>query len=468
MKLNRKAVAGAGLVVASSVFLVACGNNAQTPAAPATPTTAATVEPGTGGGDETTTTGQCTPGTTLTLDSFVNWTPSVLSDFEAAHNITIVNNHFAQSTDLQDALLSGLAVGGAGVGDVVTIEGDVFNNAMIHPDDWVTLPDIPGRWLDWAENEGRLPDGTLKGYRTDIGPLAILYNSHLLEEHGFGQYADPEAFSQWIGGENATWDTYLAAGKEWHDATGIAWVDDISNGAARAAMRQLPAAFEDPTTGDPIPMADNTAVHDIFMKMAQAMQDGLGNNTPFWNNDAWGPAMMHGDFVTMVAPPWQIGWPLMQAGWDADTQSFTGPNAEGWRVATVFPDGGGNWGGTFVSVPSHGQNIDCAILLANYLTSDEVARTQWADQSAFPSQTGVLNEGIPNDPNTQAFLGGQDYASVLSHLAENIPSATFRGEHFGNIQDNMIFTPLGTVGDGINTPQQAWDQAVSLWNDEFN
>jgi len=455
------------LVTGVGIFAAACGGNNV-----AEPGVVAPVEPGVvtpgevveGGEEVVEGTSACVPGSTLVFDSFVQWNPEVITNFEASRGITIQHNHFAQSTDLQDALLAGLAVGGAGVGDVVTIEGDVFNNAMQHPDDWVTLPEVPGRWLSWAEDEGRLPDGTLKGYRTDIGPLAVLYNARLLEENGFGQYADPEAFGEWIGGANATWQTYLDAGREWHNATGIAWIDDVSNGAARAALRQLPAAFEDPATGQPIDMATNTAVHDIFIQMGQAMADGLGNNTAFWN-DGWGPAMLHGEFATMVAPPWQIGWPLMQSGWVDG--NFASPEAEGWRIATAFPNGGGNWGGTFVSVPSHGTQIECAIEFANYLTSDEIAAGQWATQSAFPSQAALIEAGITGDPNVETFLGGQDYSTVLGHLAEAIPNAPFRGEQFGNIQDNMIFSPLGTVGDGINTPEQAWEQAVSLWNDEF-
>ena len=437
-----RAVSTVALMTGVGLFAAACGNGATTtPAAP----------PAAEGGAAAT--GACEAGSSITLDSFVNWDPQVIADFEAHYGVTVNEIHYAQSTDLRDAVVLGLSQGGVGVGDVVTIEGDLFSEFMVHPDDWVTLPEIPGRWLGWAEDEGRV-GGALKGYRTDIGPLAIIYNARILEEHGFGQYADPAAFSAWIGGQNATWDTFLNAGREFVAANpGIAWVDDIGNGPARAALRQLPAAFEDPATGQPTDLAGNTAVHNIFLQMGEAMADGLGAGVPFWDG-AWGSAMLADEFVAMVAPPWQIGWPL----------AASGAHAGDWRIAEVFPDGGGNWGGTFIGVTAHGANHDCAIALADWLTNDETAATQWAAEGSFPSQTAVLNAGIVPSPEHAPLFGTQDYTETLGNLAEHIPGATYRGANFGWIQDDAIFHNLGTVQDGINTPAQAWDAAVAYFN----
>lgn len=379
----------------------------------------------------------------------------LIAEFGEKFNTTVTVNRMGESTDVFNAVMAGLAVGGAGIGDLVGIEGDNFAAVTINPDDWVTLPEIEGRWLDWAEDEGRV-DGKLLGYRTDIGPTSVMFNAQLLIDNGFEQYAEPDAFGEWIGGANATWDTFLDAGREFHEATGIAWVDSISDGPMRAALRQLPAAFENPDTGLPTDLAQNTKVHDIFLQMTGAMTEGLGAGTPFWDGE-WGAAMLAGEFATMVAPPWQLGWPLMASGAGTDMEGA-------WRIAPTFPNGGANWGGTFMMVPAHTEARDCAIALADWLTNDQTAVAAWENQGAFPSQVAVLKAGVKATEAQTNFLGGQDMVPVLTALAEAIPSATFRGEHFQWIQDTGIFNTAATVQDGINTPEAAWDAAVAAFN----
>ena len=42
-----------------------------------------------------------------------------------------------------------------------------------------------------------------------------------------------------------------------------------------------------------------------------------------------------------------------------------------WNVADVFPGGGGNWGGSYLTVPADGKNIEAATELAAWLTAPE-------------------------------------------------------------------------------------------------
>jgi len=461
MMRNLRVGGAVALGTTLAIFAAACGNGTteevtviETPAPPAAEGTTPTPAPAPEAGDA----GQCEAGTTVTVDFFSDAMPGPLQDhanaFAAEHGITINWVNLGDSTEARDSYLAGFNAGGAGVGDVILIEGDHWNTvAGANPEDLVPLPEIPGRWLGWAGDEGRV-GGTLLGYRTDIGPLAVLYNATVLEEHGFGQYADPAAFSAWIGGANASWDTFLEAGREWHDATGLAWVDSISDGPLRAALRQLsPSAFENPATGNMIDLETNTAAHDLFMKFAGAMTEGLGAGVPFWDG-AWGSAMNQGEFVVMVAPPWQINWPLRAAG---------GPDGD-WRVAEVVPGGGANWGGSFAAVTAHSAVIPCAILVADGLTNDDAGAALWSIGSV-PSQVHLLDAGLENNAEIQAFLGGQDYAPVLTQLADGMPAAPFRGRAFGTVQDDIFFNNLASVNDGIMTPQQAWEQAISDFND---
>jgi ABC-type uncharacterized transport system YnjBCD substrate-binding protein len=46
-------------------------------------------------------------------------------------------------------------------------------------------------------------------------------------------------------------------------------------------------------------------------------------------------------------------------------------DVKGWDIANVFPGGGGNWGGSYLTVPANGKNVAAAQQLADWLTSPE-------------------------------------------------------------------------------------------------
>ena len=57
---------------------------------------------------------------------------------------------------------------------------------------------------------------------------------------------------------------------------------------------------------------------------------------------------------------------------------------EGWDVANVFPGGGGNWGGSFLTVPESGPNTEAAKELAAWLTAPEQQTKAFESAGTFP------------------------------------------------------------------------------------
>ena len=57
--------------------------------------------------------------------------------------------------------------------------------------------------------------------------------------------------------------------------------------------------------------------------------------------------MANGQFATMLCPGWMLG---VIKGNAKDIST--------WNVADVFPGGGGNWGGSYLTVPADGKNVD--------------------------------------------------------------------------------------------------------------
>jgi len=379
------------------------------------------------------------------------WSPinqETLDSFTAEYGIPVQVNNSPDAGTAYEAIINGLATNGAGLSDVHYMEGDAIPELMVIPDDWATLPEIPGRWVDWKNAEATF-DGQLKGYGTDIGPIAIAFNADALEAAGLP--SDVEGFSEFVGGENMTWETFLDAGRQYHEATGRAWLNDISD-AFNAAIRQLPVSFEDPVSGLPIEMANNQPIHDLFIEFGTAVQDGLSAGISIWSPDA-APGFQNQTFATVIAPAWMTGHIQNSAG-----------NATGWRIAPVFPGGGGNWGGSFVAVPSMGPNVCWATKLAAWLTTPEAAVRQFLQEGHFPSQVEALND--PRITETENEFFGQHIGQIYAELAQKTPADSvtgFRGERFGGLAD-LAGAGIGRVFDQIETPAQSWETFVGQFD----
>ncbi|MBY8853384.1 extracellular solute-binding protein, partial [Saccharothrix sp. MB29] len=73
---------------------------------------------------------------------------------------------------------------------------------------------------------------------------------------------------------------------------------------------------------------------------------------------AWSAGMAQGQYAAVSAPSWML-----------NSIRSTAPDTAGkWDLAAV-PGGGGNWGGSYLTVPKQGKNTDKALALAEWLTA---------------------------------------------------------------------------------------------------
>lgn len=377
------------------------------------------------------------------------WSPiaqETLDQFKAETGIRVDVTTHAEAGMAQEAIRNGLAAGGAGLSDVHFLEVDWFPEMMAVPEDWATLPEIPGRWVDWKVAQGTV-DGEIKGYGTDIGPLAVAFNSEMMAAAGLP--SEPDDFAEFIGGEDATWDTFLEAGRQFEAASGTPWINSMGD-AFQAAINALPAAYENPETGNPWNLADNTEVKELFDLFGGAITEGLSAGISIWSPDA-GPGIQQQAFATIMAPAWMMGHIQEQ-----------GAGATGWRIATAFPNGGGNWGGSFVGVPATGDNVYWATQLADFLTTPEAMVRQFVEQGHFPSQVDALAD--PELTQTPSeFFGGQLTGQIYSDLAAATPTEAvsgFRGPRFFGIH-TLVGDGLARIQDGIEDPATAWQSTVA-------
>jgi cellobiose transport system substrate-binding protein len=382
----------------------------------------------------------------LTVAAWMDFPPELLAGFEEEYGIEVVVDSFPDGASAQTVLRNGLSSDGAGLSDVHLIEVDWWTEMMAVPEDWVELPEIPDRWVDWKVTQGSV-DGKITGYGTDIGPLGIAFNQEMTSAAGVA--ADPAEFGEFIGGDSATWESFLDAGREYVATSDSYFIDSLSN-AFQAAINLLPAAFEDPESGKPYDLAENTEVKELFMMFAEAAEDGVSAGIAIGHAD-WGAGFQNKQWATVATPAWMAGIIAENAA-----------GIDGWRISSTFPDGGGNWGGSFFSVPSTGENTGWAVKLADYLTSPEAAVAWFHTTGQFPSQLEAMSSPDVADTENE-FFGGQKVGKIYGDLAAAAGDAAaggFRGENFAGIQ-TLVTDGIKLVESGAATPQEAWDQTVS-------
>ncbi|WP_346957766.1 extracellular solute-binding protein [uncultured Arthrobacter sp.] len=401
MKFPRKLVALSASVACLTLALSGCGADAPKAAAPSAETGKEPV--------------------TLTLATFNEFGyEGLLKEYEALNpNVKIQHKKAATTNEARDNLTTRLAAG-SGLSDVEAIEVDWLSELKQYPDQFVDLKDpaVEGRWLDWKTEAATTQDGHLIGYGTDSGPEAVCYNSALFKAAGLP--TDREAVAQMLG---TTWDSYFDAGKKFVAAkTGAAWFD--SAGAIYQGMsNQLEKAYEN--EDGTVIAAENPAVKDVYTKVLDAStKDNLSAHLAQWSND-WVAGFQSQKFATTLCPGWMLG--VIEG-------NATG--VKGWDVANVFPGGGGNWGGSYLTVPAQGKHQAEAKKLAAWLTAPEQQIKAFTAKGTFPSQVKALDsEALLGQTNK--FFNNAPTGKIFAERAKAVGATPFKGPKFFAINDAM-------------------------------
>ena len=182
----------------------------------------------------------------LTVAAWMDFPPDLLAAFEEEYGIKVVVNSFPDGASAQTVLRNGLSSDGAGLSDVHLIELDWWAEMM-------AVPEAGG-----ASRDPR-PLGRLEGHpglRRRLGHG--IRHRHRPPRHrvqpghggGSGLATDPDTFGEFIGGEAATWESFLDAGRDYVATSDNYFIDSLSS-AFQAAINLLPSAFEDPESAFP-------------------------------------------------------------------------------------------------------------------------------------------------------------------------------------------------------------------------
>ncbi|ACU35733.1 carbohydrate ABC transporter substrate-binding protein [Actinosynnema pretiosum subsp. pretiosum] len=365
----------------------------------------------------------------------------LLKEYEAAHpNIKVSERKTGQAADHHKNLFTKMAAG-SGLSDVEGVEEGYLSQVMTRAGQFNNLkeigPNVDGRWLDWKTKSVTAKGGELIGYGTDIGPLAMCYRKDLLEAGGI---PTDEAG---IAATFATWDSYFAAGKQYAEKTGKAWFDSAAQ-IFNPMHNQAELGYFDK---DDKLVIDSNGDKAIWGKVTAAVAQGQSAKLKAWTPE-WETGFRESAFATKTCPAWLLG----------NIEKNSGPEHKGkWVVTGSFPDGGGNWGGSFLTVPKQSKHPKEAAELAAWLTAPEQQIKAFKAKNTFPSQLEALDNPELTESTNEYF--GQQVGKLYAEQAKKVDVAQYKGPKDGQIQDDIVGPALLSVEQGTNA-DEAWKKVV--------
>lgn len=379
-------------------------------------TTSALVLSGCAGGGGGSATADPNEKVTLTVATFndFGYSDALFAEYTKEHpNVTIVHNKAATSNDARANYFQKL--GKTGLADIEAIEVDWLPEVMKYSDLLAPVPaDLSSRWLDWKVKAATDPKGNLIGYGTDIGPEGVCYRSDLFAAAGLP--TDRDQVATLLQGD---WAKYFSVGDQYTKATGKAFFDS-AGGTYQGMVNQIENAYEDPSSGK---IDINSQVEKDYNQVLDAAATQSAHLSQ-WSDD-WMAGLANGSFATMLCPGWMLG-----------VISGNAKDVKTWDIANVFPGGGGNWGGSYLTVPANGSHVAAAQQLADWLTSPETQMKAFAAAGTFPSQVDAMKSDELLS-STNAFFNNAPVGKILTDRANAVTVSPFKGQFYFQINDAM-------------------------------
>lgn len=400
-----------------------------------------------GGDDSDSSSGGGEGKTTITLGLFGTMgfkEAGLYDEYEKLNpDINIEENVVERNENYYPALLNHLTTN-SGLQDVQAVE--VGNIAEIVATQSAKLEDLSkasgvnkADWLEWKWQQATTKDGQTIGLGTDIGPMAICYRKDLFEKAGLPTDRE-EVAELWAG----DWAKLVEVGEQYKKKApkGTTFMDS-PGGLLNAILSSEEERFYD-ADGEVI-YKTNPAVKNAFDLAAKAAEDGLvGAQTQF--QPAWDQTIANNKFAAISCPPWMLGY----------IKGKSQPDAAGkWDVAV--PPKAGNWGGSFLTVPKSGKNVEEAKKLVAWLTAPEQQVKLFEVQGSFPSAQAAYEDkavtGAKNDMTGDAPIG-----EIFAEAAKQIPVQII------GPKDQIIGQGLGDNGVILvakgKSPKEAWETAT--------
>lgn len=386
--------------------------------------------------------------TTLRVSLFGNFGYEELyQQFEKDHpGVRIVESAEGDLGQYNTQLTQKIAAG-SGAGDVVAIEEGQVINFLQSADKFVNFQEHGSeekkdQWLSWKYSQATTSDGaTTIGLGTDVGGLAMCYRTDLFEKAGLPTDRD-EVSKLW-----PTWDDFIEVGKEFQGNIGddgVHFIDSATNNYNSILMQSGDHTYFD-RDGELV-IESNPAVKAAWDQSVAMVDAGISAKLKSFSNE-WNAGFKNGSFATVACPAWMTAYITEQAG---------DSGAGKWDIASV-PGGGGNWGGSFLAVPTVSEHQELAIELAYFLSSADGQLSAFEAVGNLPSNPTLYdkpalaaaeNEYFNNAPVGKIFVAGARDLEPVFLGAKNQP-----------VRD-AVENALRSVESGQRSTDDGWAAAV--------
>lgn len=358
-------------------------------------------------------------------------------------NITIKIQNTGDQTAHHNNLTTALSAN-SGAPDIFQLEIGFMERFINAQDKFYNLNDlgadkVKSNFLDWKWAQASSIDGAFQiGLPTDIAPTVAYYRTDLAEEVGLP--SDPEGFTATID----TWDKFAVVAKNFKDTTGKPFVDSrdlIYNALRDQSDGQI---YFDKETGAFIG-DQNPQIKKAYDYTIKGIQEGWVANFALWAPE-WGQATNDGGFAVLPGPAWMLG-----------NIKSNGPDSSGkWKIA-LLPEGAGNWGGSFISLPKEGKHPEEAYAFVEWMTSKEQQLESFVVSGLMPSTPALFDEPAFKDFKDD-FLGGQASAAEFAKAADRVAPVYYGPLH--DQTDAFIKEAIQNVQEKNTDPEVEWNDAI--------
>ncbi|MFG2624728.1 extracellular solute-binding protein [Streptomyces sp. NPDC048473] len=359
-------------------------------------------------------------------------------------NITVKEDVTADEKVYYPKLLQQLN-SGSGLADVQGIEvGRIKEIVDTKADDFADLSKVINvdDWVSWKEKQATTSGGAVIGAGTDIGPMSLCYNTDLFKKAGLPTDR-AEVATKVAGG----WEDYLKLGEEYKkNAPKGTFFMDSASAMFNAVVSSNAKQYYD-ESGKAI-YKDSPSVKQGWDLAAEAADKKLTQGLAQFN-DPWVAALRKGTVATVACPAWMAGQISTNAG---------EANKGKWDITTAPGSTAANWGGSFLSVPKKGKNVDEATELVKWLTAPEQQAAVFKAIGSFPSNKGAYE--LPDVKSAKlAYFNDAPIGQIYADEAKSIPE-TVLGPKDGVIKDT-ISTQINNMEQRGTSPDDAWKAATN-------
>lgn len=290
-------------------------------------------------------------------------------------------------------LFTQCAAGGAGNPDIAAVEISYSGFWRAYPQCFVDLrtlrttsgnksaTDLKKDYLSWRWEHGVGYNDAVIGIPTDVGGLEVAYRWDLFKKAGL-PYTRAAVSKAW-----STWPKFIEFGKKYvakltpaQRKANVGFIDNIGT-IYPAIMNQGTEKYyrNNGTDQGQLIYKTNKQLKTAFDTTVAASNAKIGTRIGQFSSD-WNVGMSKGTFAAMLAPAWMMDYIKGQA-----------PSTKGkWDIAEV-PGGGGNMGGSQLTIPKGAKNSQEAWNFIAWYLAPAQQLTVFKTYGLFPSTPSLYS-----------------------------------------------------------------------------